>query len=142
MKKANFALIMLVTALLAVACTEKNPIEGTWILVEGTYITEDNTLNYPISQTDKRLKVVGKTHFATVWQNPDNDEYCGYNGGSYKYANGIYSESLEFFNDNSLVGTESHFILTQNGDEIKIAACNAMGEEQEFGFFETWKKIE
>ncbi len=142
MKKIYHLFTVLGLVLLLSACEKTNPIEGTWILVKGSYVTEDNTLNYPVSDKNKRLKVVGKTHFATVWQDPDNDAYCGYNGGTYELKDGIYTENLEYFNENKFIGTKSYFLLSIDGDIITITACNAMGEEQEYGFFEEWKKIE
>ncbi len=142
MKRTIYIPMLLGFILLFSACQETNPLEGTWILIEGEYVTENNTLNYPVSEENKRLKVVGKTHFATVWQDPENDAYCGYNGGTYKFENGIYTESLEYFNENKFIGTKSHFLLSIDGDKITIRSCNAMGEEQEYGFFEEWKKIE
>lgn len=143
MKKAYFYILAIGFAMLVASCEKnENPLEGTWILVKGTYVTPDNTLNYPVSPGESRLKVCGKTHFATVWQNPDNDKYCGYNGGKYVYQDGMYIEDLQYFNENKFVGTKSYFTVKIDGDIITIAACNPMGEEKEYGYFEEWRKIE
>lgn len=142
MKNAYIFLALIALVVFGTSCKDSDSIEGTWELVKGTYITEDNTLNYPVSPGEVRMKVLTKTHFATVFQHPTNDLYSGYNGGEYEFKDGILTEYLHFFSDLKLLGKESHFLVRFEGDHVFMTACDKDGQVLEYGFFEEWKIIE
>lgn len=143
MKNPYIALFTLVFALLVSSCEESDSsLSGTWELIKGTYITEDNTLNYPVSPGEIRMKVLTKSHFATVFQHPSNDEYSGYNGGTYEFKDGILKEHCTYFNDVKLLGKVNYFLIRFEEGRVFMTACDKNGNELEYGFFEEWKIVE
>lgn len=142
MKNPYISLFAIILALLVSSCKESNSLEGTWELVKGTYITEDNTLNYPVSEGEIRMKVLTKSHFATVFQHPTNDLYSGYNGGSYEYENGILTEHCDYFSNVKLLGKKNYFLIRFEEERVFMTACDKDGNALEYGFFEEWKVVE
>lgn len=143
MKNPYIVLATIAVFLLSASCKKSDSIEGTWILVKGTYITPDNTLNYPVVNEEVHMKILGKSHFATVWKHPTDDHYSGFNGGNYTYQDGVYTEVLWYFMDNKeSKGGPNMFKLTFDGDKVYMNSCNEHGEQLEYGYFEEWKIVE
>jgi hypothetical protein len=63
----------------------------------------------------KTLKILSGTRFQWAAINPETKEFFGTGGGTYTFANGQYTEKIEFFSrDNSRVGASLSF-----GGEVK-----------------------
>ena len=137
----SFCLFVL---LLSCAQMDTNPIQGTWQLVEGRYVTADTTIIYGVSPTASRIKVIGKTHFATVWQDTASSDpiATGFNGGTYTFSNGIYIEKLDYFSYKDWIGGEAIFKVKIEGDKLTFIPATKEGNEQETGFFDEWRRIE
>ncbi len=75
--------------------TEDNPILGSWQLV--SYMNADSSKwsSYPDQVVYQ--KHITPTHFTWYSYNNDEDKLTGIGGGTYAYANAIYTENIEFF---------------------------------------------
>lgn len=138
-------------------------LQGSWILISGEFRTKEDTIRYPLTGHERRLKILSDIHFTTVWnaldETPEDlfegvpgkiskrDKYnsvvqSGYNGGVYHFKNGVYSEHLLFYSDNRYIGAISNFRIEVKGDTIFMSPCDSVGNPVEFGYFEKWKKMD
>ena len=87
------------------------PLAGVWKISA----REQEGKIVPIHQTGARktLKMLSGDRFQWFAINPDTKQFSGTGGGTYTFADGKYTENIEFFSrDNSRVGAR----LTFNGD--------------------------
>ncbi len=119
-----------------------NELEGTWELVSGEYISPNDTLVVPQSPSAKAIKVINKTHFATVHQDPSRKEiYC--NAGTYTLDEDIYTENLLFVSDMGSIGMTISFTSKIEGDQWTVTGPLKESDEQGPGWelVEVWKKV-
>ena len=86
----------------------KAPLAGVWRITDRM---QDGKMT-PIHQTGPRktLKILTGTRFQWAAINPETKEFSGTGGGTYTFANGKYTENIEFFSrDNSRVGASLTF---------------------------------
>ena len=133
--------IIFFVSLVSCAVEKRNPIEGAWQLVEGKNVSADSTEVYPASLSGKSMKIIGKTHFATVTQDTTSSS-TGFNGGSYTFENDIYTEHLTYFSLVDAIGISASYKVKIEGDILFMVPSTADGEEQELGTFEEWKRLE
>jgi len=143
--KALIICSMLVTAL-CFSCTKEPsyPLEGAWQLIKGEYRSVDSIVSYPMTIHGKHMKIITKMHFATVWQDTTNPSsiYPGFNGGSYTFVNGFYTEHHEYLLNPSQLGKKSYYKVRLEGDKFFMSPATEDGKDKEFGFYEEWKKLE
>jgi len=135
------SIILVVGFFISCASRQNNPVEGTWQLVDGRFVDEDTTVTYPMSPDEKRMKIIGKTHFATLWQDTTQN-ISGFNGGTYTFEDGMYTEQLSFFSSIDWIGIQSIFLAEIEGDRLLLTPSNADGEAQQYGYFEEWERLD
>jgi hypothetical protein len=136
---------ILVTALCFSCIKEPTyPLEGAWELVKGEYKSKDSVLSYPMTIYSKHMKIITKTHFATVWQDTTNPSsiYPGFNGGTYTFVNGLYTEDHDYHSTLSRFGKKSFYKVRFEGNKFFMSSATEDGKDTEFGFFEEWKRLE
>ena len=122
---------------------ESNSIEGVWQLVKGEYKSEDSSFSYPQIPYFKSMKIITKTNFATVWQDTSlGADESGFNGGTYTFVNGIYTESCDYFFYIPWVGAKISYRIRFEGDRFLMSPVTADGKDEKFGVFEEWKRVE
>ncbi|MBD3276154.1 MAG: hypothetical protein GF372_12635 [Candidatus Marinimicrobia bacterium] len=128
---------------LLVGCTspENQSLEGTWQLVEGKNVAPDTTVIYSASPEAHHMKIIGQGHFATVWQDTAQNS-SGFNGGSYTFEDGVYTESITLFSLIDWIGRESYFLAEIDGNRLLLTPANAKGEAQQYGWFEEYERVE
>ena len=145
MKKTILTLIILIlfAGLFAFNFTlkKKKSLQGAWTMVEGKWVTEDQTLNSIGSSSMKHMKVFTENHFATLAQNIEAENSYNYNGGSYTFKDGIYSENLTMSRSKQIIGTTLHYKVKIEGDRFYMDACDENGNVLETGAFEVWERI-
>ncbi len=129
-------------ALLCSTSQVNNSLEGTWILVKGIIITAQDTIKYPATKNAVHMKIIGKTHFATLWQDPNDENYAGFNGGTYTFENGIYTENLQFNIDRANIGWKARFKVKLEKDMFYMESIVEEGETPEFTIQEKWKRAD
>lgn len=83
------------------------------------------------------IKIYQDNYFAFGVKNVSDNAFIGAGGGPYHYADGKYSETLDFFTLNPLqVGTTTPFKIELNGNKLILSANTNEGM-----LVETWEKI-
>jgi hypothetical protein len=84
----------------------------------------------PIQKSSRKtLKLLSGTRFQWMAINTDTKEFSGTGGGTYTFANGKYTESIEFFSrDNSRVGAVLSFDGSVNENVWTHKGLNSKGE--------------
>lgn len=141
-------------SLFLICCDTKltNPIEGTWELISGMYISDDNdenaeyrSFNYPYSNYGKYWKIISKTHFATIFQDTTNNSLfsTGFNAGTYTLIDGIYTENFTHSSYiKELIGMKLLFKVKIEGDKLFISSCYEDGTTKDYGNFEEYKRLD
>ena len=138
----------IIVAGLLLSCTQqeevKSPIEGTWQLLEGKVTTADTMFTYPGSTNAKHWKIITESHFATIYQDTTSNEIfsTGFNGGTYTYIDGVYTEYFTHSKYSSQIGSSLSFKAKIEGDRLHISPCNEDGTENEFGNIEKYKRLD
>jgi hypothetical protein len=138
-------LFPVVAALFLLICstrTAQDTLEGTWILVKGTIVTPEDTIQLPATEDAVHMKIIGKTHFATIWQDPNVEGYEGFNGGTYTYENGIYTENIQFNIENGSIGWSIRFKVTLEKNRFFMESVDDEGNKPEFKISEEWKRVD
>lgn len=145
MKKNLF--IGMIILLIIINCTQekKSPVEGSWKLLSGKYATPDSVMNYPLSNNAHYMKIIGKKYFSTTWQdttfNKSSFYYAGFNGGTYTFENGIYTETEMCFSSPSNIGIKVAFKAEINNDTLVLTNIPEK-EAAGYSFIEKWKRLE
>ena len=143
MKKIIYAPVAAILITLMCSTSSVNDsMEGTWILVKGIIITAQDTIKLPASENAVHMKIIGKTHFATIWQDPNEKNYAGFNGGTYTFENGIYTENLQFNSNRASIGWKVRFKVKLEKDMFYMESAVEEGETPEFIIQEKWKRAE
>ncbi len=103
-------------------------LDGAWkmVLQNGKPVTDH-----------EYIKIYQDDYFAFGVKNTADNAFIGAGGGPYKFADGKYSETLDFFTLNPLqVGTTTPFKAELSGDKLSLTANTNEGM-----LVETWEKI-
>lgn len=112
------------------------PLAGVWRITnrmqEGKIV--------PVMQTGTRktLKILTGNRFQWVAIDPGTKEFSGTGGGSYSFADGKYTETIEFFSrDNSRVGASLSFDGKVESDGWHHSGLSSRGDK----IYEVWNKV-
>ena len=94
---------------------KKESLQGAWTMVEGKWVTEEQTQNSRGSSSAKHMKILSKNHFATLAQNVEIETNYNFNGGSYTFKDGIYTENLTISRSQQIIGTKIHYKVRFGG---------------------------
>jgi hypothetical protein len=149
-------------ALLLVGCGEekKGKLEGVWELVSARFTSPDTTIVTTPTEW-KQVKVITRSHFAFVGQEPDRAMFHGKptdaellsaartffaGGGTYTLVGDTYTENIQFFFYPNYVGHSIAFKSQIEGDRWIMSGtypAKSIGlEEHEMELYEVWKRIE
>lgn len=112
------------------------PLAGTWRI---TSRMQDGKLT-PIHQTGARqtYKILSGTRFQWAAINPGTKEFSGTGGGTYTFANGKYTENIEFFSrDSSRVGASLTFEGKLENGEWHHSGLSSKGDK----IYEVWSRV-
>jgi hypothetical protein len=130
--KVTFLLITVVSFVCLFSCaTEKsNQLEGTWVLSSGEFAGA--------------LKIINKTHFATVSQ--DTSEHRShFNAGTYSFSGDTYTENIEFFSVfPEIIGDSFSYKIKIEGNQFTMSPLKKEGETEPESQIqqEVWERIE
>lgn len=104
----------------------ESALAGTWRItgrqVEGAF------QEMPL-RARRTLKILSGTRFQWVAINVETGEFSGTGGGTYTFANGKYTEHIEFFSrDGSRVGASLEFDGEVNGDTWRHRGRSSKGD--------------
>lgn len=112
------------------------PLAGVWRITDRM---QDGKLT-PIHQTGPRktLKILTGTRFQWAAINPETKEFSGSGGGTYTFANGKYTENIEFFSrDSSRVGASLSFEGKLENGGWHHSGKSSRGDS----IYEVWGKV-
>ena len=146
----SISLVLLVTLFVSCATEKKNKLEGVWELVSAKSTSPDTTIE--ITQADwKQIKVVTKSHFVWIGQEPNRAKFLkggidsellaaaktfGAGGGTYTLEGDTYTEHIEFFLEPNYVDTSIPFKCQIEGDQWIHS-----GTIGEIELYEVWKRL-
>ncbi len=142
--KSKFTLItvILLTFLFSFSFGQENKLEGTWEMVSGKYFFPDDTLIMPRTESGHAIKVLNKTHFATVNQDASKDEIYS-NAGTYVLTEDTYTEHLEFATFTPMIGSAFSFKSSMEGDKWTISGPEKTSDAEgpDWKIHEVWKRV-
>ena len=99
-----------------------SPLIGTWQLISGTIIEKNDTIVTDYTKNKKFIKVINNEHFAFISHDlnkgKDSTAFFSAGGGSYKLADSLYTEHLEFCSDRAWENNDFHFTITITNDTL------------------------
>lgn len=113
------------------------PLAGIWRI---TSRMQDGKLT-PIHQTGARqtYKILSGTRFQWAAINPETKEFSGTGGGTYTFANGKYTEHIEFFSrDSARVGASLSFDGKLENGEWHHSGLSSKGDK----IYEVWSRVQ
>ena len=142
--KVKFILIpfILLTFLLSFSTGPENDLKGTWKLVSGKYIFSDDTLVVPRTESEHAIKVLNKTHFATIHQDASKKEIYS-NAGTYVLTEDTYTEYQAYNSDVNNIGRTFAFESKMEGDIWTLTGPIEKPGEDSPGWkmHEVWKRV-
>ncbi len=104
----------------------KDNLSGVW-RITGRMV--DGKVNQMERRDRKTLKLLSGTRFQWMAINPATKEFFGTGGGTYTFANGKYTENIEFFSrDSSRVGASLTFDGSVKGDVWNHSGKSSKGD--------------
>ncbi len=98
------------------------PIEGTWKLIAGTTIENENVTVTDYTKTLSLIKIINTSHFAflkhDLTHGKDSSADFGSGGGSYTLNDSTYIEHLEYCNAREWEGNDFSFTITIKNDTL------------------------
>jgi len=145
MKNIYLLLTVILFLLVCSSCCKKNQVEGTWELVSAQWIFADtDTAEFPNSDHDREVKMIGKTHVLFIRQDTTNNDLFFSGGGTYTFEGNKYIETLEFADWITDIGTTLTYEC-QFEDDMWIMTGPVLEEGEEdpgWQLHEEWRKIE
>jgi hypothetical protein len=142
--KAKFILIPLIvlTFLFSFSYGQENKLEGTWELVSGKLMLPDQTIELPRTGYEHEIKILNKTHFATILQDTSTNEIYS-NAGTYVLTEDTYTEYQEFNSGITMIGKTYSFKSNIEGDKWTISGPVEKPESDipEWKIHEVWKRV-
>ena len=98
------------------------PLQGTWKLISGTIIENNDTVVTDYTTGKSFIKVINDSHFAFMGHDlskgKDSAAFYVSGGGTYELNDSAYTEHLEYCNDRSWEGNEFHFTVIITNDTL------------------------
>lgn len=142
MKKSIFLSLIIFIIIGSCIQEKKSPIEGSWELLFGRVTTPDTVINYPLTDKGHHMKIIGSKYYSTIWQDIKIDKSiwlsAGFNGGTYTFENGIYTEAHTYRSGISNIGSKSVFKAEIINDTLVLTNPSDKG----FTSIEKWKRLE
>lgn len=121
---------MLLVLTLGCNQTEQKPIEGSWQLIYGKYISEDTvTYELPGNLFGDQIKMWSENHYIFTGQfKLDTVTMDNYGWGTYSLEMGRYDENMQFRNGNSMEQTIKMQLEINNDTLIQTWPLDENGE--------------
>ena len=119
--------------------SETDQLQGAWELVRAEYRSGDSVMVLPASPHDHRMKIISKSHFATVGQDTTNEDSNVFNGGTYTLNGDFYTETHQYFSWTESIGRSISFKIEFKNDTFIIR--DATNQENPW-LVEEWRRVE
>jgi hypothetical protein len=102
--------------------SNKIPLEGTWKLLTGTLIENNDTTVTDYTGGKEFIKIINDNHFAflshDLSKGKNADSLFSAGGGPYRLSDSSYTEHLAYCNDRQWEGNDFTFIVSINNDTL------------------------
>jgi hypothetical protein len=144
MKKIYVPLTVMLFLFLSYSCCEKNKVEGTWELVSAKWYYPDSSMaEFPNSEYDREVKIIGKTHFLFIRQDTTNKELYFSGGGTYTFEENKYTETLNLLSWEGDMGSVATYDCEFRDSMWIVTGPVGEGDKlPSWKLHEEWKKIE
>jgi hypothetical protein len=113
------------------------PLTGVWHITGR--LQEGKVVPIHRTGTRKTLKILSGTRFQWAAIDPGTNQFHGTGGGNYAFANGKYTEHIEFFSrDSSRVGASLSFDGKLENGEWHHSGLSSRGDK----IYEIWSRVE
>jgi hypothetical protein len=120
---------LMIAALLVTACETEQPastalpLPGTWRLLSGTLIENNDTSVTDYTKGRKFLKIINDSHFSFIHHDlgKGSDSATAVfsaGAGTYELKDSTYTEHLEFCSDRNWENNSFHFTITIQNDTL------------------------
>ena len=114
----------------------KGPLAGVWYMSGRVQNGQESNRAY--NQARKTIKIMSGTRFQWVQVNTESKQTGASGGGTYTFANGKYTENIEFFTrDSSRVGASLTFDDSVEGSKWTHKGLSSAGQ----AMHEVWSKV-
>ena len=113
-----FLVFVFLLSCTTIAQEKKNPIEGTWEMVSSKWSDPDTTNLWPVTDYDRQIKKISRTHFVWISQDTSREGVYGFGGGKYTLDGDKYTEHIEIFYDPTWIGKSLTFTMKVEGDTL------------------------
>ena len=119
------------------------PLEGTWQASYREFSTPDTTMSSSGNEAASLVKVINKTHFATIMQGKDMKSSM-FNGGKYELTEDTYTEHLDYFSSPEQIEKSYTFKSKLDGDKWEITGpvANDGEEAPQWQLREVYQRID
>jgi hypothetical protein len=112
------------------------PLSGVWHIT--SQMREGKVVPIHRTGTRKTLKILSGTRFQWAAIDPGTKEFFGTGGGTFQFANGKYTEHIEFFSrDSNRIGTTLSFNGKLENGEWHHSGLSSKGEK----IYEIWSRV-
>jgi hypothetical protein len=140
--------VIVAIVMLIILCTclpqPQAPIQGTWKLLISRSLGDDSAPPRPFSSHWRSIKIIGKNHFATIWQDTTSTGFWsnGYNGGEYDFKDNQYTEHYQFFSEKGILGAKATFSVKRERNILILSFQRKNKKGELTGMYEEWKRLE
>ena len=115
-----------IISIILLSCETKKaglPINGTWKLITGTLIENNNTTVTDYTKDKSFIKIINDSHFSFLGHDlkkgaDSASAFYTSGGGSYTLTDSTYTERLEYCSDRAWEQNEFKFTVTINNDTL------------------------
>jgi hypothetical protein len=112
------------------------PLAGVWHIT--AQMREGKVVPIHRTGTRKTLKILSATRFQWAAIDPGTKEFFGTGGGTYQFANGKYTEHIDFFSkDSNRIGATLNFDGKLENGEWHHSGLSSKGET----IYEIWSRV-
>jgi len=113
------------------------PLSGVWHIT--AQLRDGKVVPIHRTGTRKTLKILSGTRFQWAAIDPGTKEFFGTGGGTYQFANGKYTEHIDFFSkDSNRIGATLNFDGKLESGEWHHSGLSSKGEK----IYEIWSRVD
>ena len=119
---------------------------GNWEMISAKWTSPDTTYLFPITDHDRQIKMISRTHFVWISQDTSRKDVYGFGGGKYTLDGDKYTEHIEIFYDPIWIGKSITFTMKVEGDTLIQSGTTALKKlglaDYDMETYEVYKRLD